>query len=183
MSSTPHEQDERSRRDLNSSRDADQTVTRDEVLAAERDEHGGIKWGSAFFGWLTATGMAVVLTALLAAAGTAVGLAKGTAAGDAANQATNATADDATTVGIVGAIVLAVLIFVAYYCGGYVAGRMARFAGAKQGVAVWIWTLFVAVIGAVIATATGVITGPRIDELVRLPMNLGPMNGGGVLSA
>ena len=39
---------------------------------------GGIKIGSAFFGWLAATGMAVLLTALVAAAGTAVGLATNT---------------------------------------------------------------------------------------------------------
>jgi hypothetical protein len=41
----------------------------------------------------------------------------------------------AQTAGIVGAIVALAVLFVAYYCGGYVAGRMARFSGAKQGVA------------------------------------------------
>ena len=44
------------------------------ALQAEREQFGGMKFGSAFFGWLTATGMGVILTALLAAAGTAVGV-------------------------------------------------------------------------------------------------------------
>ncbi len=34
-----------------------------------RAAYGGIKWGSAFFGWLSAMGLAVLLTALLAAVG------------------------------------------------------------------------------------------------------------------
>ena len=34
-----------------------------------------MKVGAAFFGWLTATGTALLLTALLAAAGTAAGVA------------------------------------------------------------------------------------------------------------
>lgn len=41
--------------------------------------------------------------------------------------------------GMVGIIVLGVIVLVAYYCGGYVAGRMARFDGMKQGLAVWLW--------------------------------------------
>ncbi|MFF0989862.1 hypothetical protein [Kocuria nitroreducens] len=40
--------------------------------------------------------------------------------------------------GIVSGVVLAVILFIAYFCGGYVAGRMARFDGAKQGIAVWL---------------------------------------------
>jgi hypothetical protein len=37
--------------------------------------------------------------------------------------------------------VLLVILFVAYYCGGYAAGRMGRFNGMKQGIAVWLWAL------------------------------------------
>ena len=40
------------------------TEDRRDVVGREREEHGGVKIGSAFFGWLTATGMAVLLTAL-----------------------------------------------------------------------------------------------------------------------
>ena len=50
------------------------TPDRKAVLAREKEEHGGIKWGSAFFGWLTAAGTAILVTALLSAIGTAVGL-------------------------------------------------------------------------------------------------------------
>ena len=38
------------------------------VRARQREEYGGINWGSAFFGWLVAVGVAVLLTGLLAAA-------------------------------------------------------------------------------------------------------------------
>jgi hypothetical protein len=127
---------------------------------------GGIRWGSAFFGWVTATGMAALLAGLVAVAGAAAGLVNPEAAEPAAAQTIAA-----RTMGLAGAAVLLAIIFVGYYCGGYVAGRMARFSGARQGVAVWLWTLLVAVIGAVIATVTGAIAGPRIDELF-------PMNGG-----
>jgi hypothetical protein len=96
------------------------------VVAREKEQFGGIKFGSAFFGWLTATGTAVLLTALAAAVGTVVSLATDTAAGDVVNQATQ----DPQTVGITGAVILLAILFIAYYCGGYVAGRMARFDGA-----------------------------------------------------
>ena len=39
------------------------------------------------------------------------------------------------------AVALSVLVFGAYLVGGYAAGRMARFAGSKQGIAVWLWHL------------------------------------------
>src|SRR4051794_41835344 len=42
--------------------------------AIQRDEYGGLNWGSAFFGWLVAVGIATLLTAILSAAGTAIGL-------------------------------------------------------------------------------------------------------------
>jgi len=151
--------------------------TGQEVLAREKEEHGGIKPGSAFFGWLTATGMAVLLTALLAAAGTAVGLSTGTQ--DAAS------ASDARTVGLVGAITLLMILFVAYYCGGYVAGRMARFDGVKQGLAVWLWALLVAVLVAV----AGVVAGAEFDVLAqlnsfpRIPVSEGDLTTAGIIAA
>ena len=45
-----------------------------DVRARQREEYGGINWGAAFFGWLVAVGVAVLLTGLLAAAGAAIGL-------------------------------------------------------------------------------------------------------------
>src|SRR3546814_19383527 len=43
------------------------------VLEREQERFGGFKFGSAFFGWLTAMGTAVLLTALVAAIGAAIG--------------------------------------------------------------------------------------------------------------
>ena len=45
------------------------------------------------------------------------------------------------------AVALSVLIFFAYLVGGYAAGRMARFAGAKQGIAVWLWQVMALILG------------------------------------
>lgn len=162
--------------------DADQTTTpatgldRRAVLGAQRDRHGGIKWGSAFFGWLTATGTALLLTALAAVAGTAFGLAGAPVdAGQAADP----------TAGIVSAVVVLVILFLAYFCGGYVAGRMARFSGAKQGFAVWVWAVLIAIVVAVLTT----IAGSRFDVLAtldglpRLPINEGTLTTGGITAA
>lgn len=124
---------------------------RNDVVAAEREQFGGIKFGSAFFGWLTAIGLTVILSALATAIGVGIGAANTSSASDAANQAT----ENAQTISIVGGIVLAVILFVAYYCGGYVAGRMARFDGVKQGVAVWLWGIIIAIILAILAAVAG----------------------------
>ena len=59
-------------------------TTREQVLAREKEQFGGMKFGSAFFGWLTATGTAVILTALLAATGTATLVSAGTPDGTSA---------------------------------------------------------------------------------------------------
>ena len=124
---------------------------RQSVVAREKDRYGGIKWGSAFFGWLTATGTAAILTAVLVAGGAAVGVNTGIDTTDAQQQAT----DNAGTIGLVGGLTLLAVILVAYFCGGYVAGRMARFDGAKQGLAVWIWAVVIAAAVAIAVAALG----------------------------
>jgi hypothetical protein len=128
------------------------------MLDRERDRFGGMKFGAAFFGWLTAVGVAVLLTALLAATGAALGI------GTLGEDLDEAAAANAGTIGIVGAIVLLVILFVAYFAGGYVAGRMARFDGMKQGLAVWLWAIIVAIVGAIIAA----IAGSQYDVLANL---------------
>ena len=150
------------------------------VVRRERKRFGGIKWGSAFFGWLAATGTAVLLTALLAGAGAALGVATGTdadAAGDAA-------ARDPETIGIAGGIALLVILFLAYYCGGYVAGRMARCDGARQGIAVWVWAVVVAVVVAVAAAVLGseydVLS--RLNGFPRIPVGEGALTTGGIVA-
>jgi len=161
---------------------ADTSPARDRrsVLAREREEHGGIKWGSAFFGWLTAVGMAVLLTALAAAAGTAVGVATGTDVSEATDQASS----QADTIGLVGGIVLLVILFVAYFCGGYVAGRMARFDGLKQGLAVWLWALVVALVVAGLVAIAGNeynVLG-KLNSFPRLPVDEGDLTTGGIIA-
>lgn len=150
------------------------------VLDRENEQFGGIKVGSAFFGWLTATGMAVLLTALLAAAGTAVGVANNADVGQAATSATQ----NAGTVGAVGAIVLLVILFVSYFSGGYVAGRMARFNGARQGLAVWLWALLiaiaVAILGAVGGSQYNVLA--QLNAFPRIPVNEGTLTTAGIVA-
>ncbi|MHA7145307.1 hypothetical protein ACX80U_11370 [Arthrobacter sp. TmT3-37] len=124
---------------------------RNDVVAAEKERFGGIKWGSALFGWLTAIGLTVLLSALATAIGVGVGAANNTSAGEAADRATQ----NAQTIGIVSGIVLAIVLFISYYCGGYVAGRMARFDGVKQGVAVWLWGIIIAIIVAILVAIAG----------------------------
>ncbi len=152
-------------------------MDRRSVVEREKEEFGGMKFGACFFGWLTATGTAVLLTALLAAAGAAVGLARPV---DPA-----AAAENPETVGIVGGIVLLVVILVSYFAGGYVAGRMARFDGVKQGLGVWLWALIIAVVVAVL----GLIAGAQFDVLAnlngfpRIPVNEGTLTTGGLVTA
>lgn len=52
------------------------------------------------------------------------------------------------------AVALSVLIFFAYLVGGYAAGRMARFAGAKQGIAVWLWQIMALILGSLATLLT-----------------------------
>ena len=155
-------------------------LAREDAVAVQRESFGGVKVGSAFFGWLTATGMAIILTALVAAAGTAVGVATGTDAGQAASDASQ----DPGSVGLIGGIILLVILFVAYYCGGYVAGRMARFNGTKQGLAVWLWALVVAVLVAVIAAVAGskydVLS--QLNSFPRIPVDGGTLTTGGIIA-
>jgi hypothetical protein len=156
-----------------------QAEDRRSVVAREQEEHGGVKIGSAFFGFLTAVGVGVLLTAIVSAAGTAVGLATKTDPGDFTS--TKA----ASTVGIVGGIVLLVILFVAYYCGGYVASRMARFHGVRQGIAVWVWALVVAVVVAVLAAVAGskynVLS--ELNSFPRIPISEGDLTTGGIIAA
>jgi hypothetical protein len=158
----------------------DSSNNRRNVLRREKEEYGGVKVGLAFFGWLTATGTAVMLTAFVAAAGTAIGVVTNTDAGSATTQA----AHDAKTIGIVGAVVLLLVLFVAYYCGGYVAGRMARFHGLRQGMAVWLWAVLIAAVVAVLAALAGsqydVLS--KLNSFPRIPVSQGTLTTGGLIA-
>jgi len=152
------------------------------VVARQQERFGGIKAGSAFFGWLTATGMAVILLALLTAAGFVFGVATDTSVDQALQESQDGTGA-AQTVGLVGAIALLVVLLLAYYCGGYVAGRMARFNGLKQGLAVWLWGLLITLLIAAVAA----VAGSQYDvfaqfNLPRLPVNEGEVTTVGAIA-
>ncbi len=148
---------------------------RESVLARERARFGGMKLGSAFFGWLTATGLAVLLLAVLAAAGVVFGVTSSNNINKAVQETQTATGT-AKTVGLVGAIVLLVILFLAYYCGGYVAGRMARFNGVKQGFAVWLWFIVTSALIAAVAAAAGA----KYNVLAQLNLPRIPVDEGSV---
>lgn len=136
-----------------------------DVRARQREEFGGINWGSAFFGWLVAVGMGAILLGLLSAAGAAFGL------GDVSEAEAE---ENAETIGIVGGILLILVLGVAYCCGGYVSGRMSRFDGARQGVAVWALGLAVTIVLAV----AGALFGAEYNVLERLNLPRIPVEEG-----
>ena len=146
----------------------------DEVRRRQREEYGGLSWGSAFFGWLVAVGVSALLIAILSAAGAAIGLTE---------TSPDEAASSAETVGIVGGIVLLAILMLAYYAGGYVAGRMARFNGPRQGVATWLIGLIVTVVLAV----AGVLLGAEYNvlsslNLPRIPVDEGSLTTGGLIA-
>ena len=177
--STGHEQRNYDQQDPGY-RDHDDTVRGDAYAAPPEHGHVGTKWGAAFFGWLTALGLAVLLTAIAAAVGAAVGVSTATTPEEAVDQASAQPA----TVGIASGIVLAVIVFVAYYCGGYVAGRMARYDGRRQGFAVWLWAILASIAVAVVAA----VAGTRYDVLSalnsfpRLPYSQEELTTGGLIA-
>ncbi len=128
------------------------TEDRRTVVAREREAFGGVKIGSAFFGWLVATGMTVVLTALLAAAAGGLDLISSP------EEVTDTARTNGVSAGDIGwgaVVVVLLVVLLAYLAGGYVAGRMARFDGARQGAAVFGWAVVVAVVLGVVGAVAG----------------------------
>lgn len=78
----------------------------------------GFKLGAAFFGWLIAIAIIVLLAGVIGAVTTALDYS--------GNIDWSVAEEEAGTVGLVSGIVLLVVMALAYYTGGYVAGRLAR---------------------------------------------------------
>jgi amino acid transporter len=151
--------------------------THEEALRArwarQHEEFGGVNWASAFFGWLVSVGIAAILVGLLSAAGAAFGFSDVSDAEAEAN---------AETIGIVGGLLLLLVFGAAYYFGGYVSGRLSRFDGARQGLAVWGIGLAVTVLLAAAALAFG--EEYNIYEqlnLPRIPIDEGSLTLGAVI--
>lgn len=128
----------------------------------------GSGWGTAFFGWLAANGLMVLLIALVAASGTAV---------DLTTQPSGTTlTDSATTIGLSGAVALLVVVTLSFLTGGYVAGRMGDSHGALHGFGVWL-------LGAAITLLLGLVGmlyGSRYDVLALLNLPRIPVDQGTV---
>jgi amino acid transporter len=162
------------RHDRDVARDGDRDVARGDAHA--RDKFGGLNLGAAFFGWIVAIGMAILLAGIVGAILTAVGSSVEVTQSDAERSA--------GTIGLSTAIVLLVILALAYYAGGYVAGRMSRFDGAKQGVGVWVIGLLVTIL----AIALGAIFGSKYNvlervDLPRIPVSTDQLTWGGVIAA
>lgn len=150
----------------------DAVVLDREARLRQRDEFGGINWGAAFFGWVVAIGIGVLLTAIVSAAGAAIGLTNGDTA--------KANAD---TIGIVGGALLIAIAVISYYAGGYVAGRMSRFDGARQGFGVWLLGLVITLLVA----GAGAILGDQYNvfeqlNLPRIPVSTSDLTTGGAIA-
>jgi hypothetical protein len=126
--------------------------------ALQRKRFGGANWGAGFFGWL----VAVAMTTLLAAVAAAVVLGLGTT-----GEAVPADLESTPNGGVAAAAVGLAIVMLAYFCGGYVAGRMSRFDGGRQGLAVWLVGLLLT--GA--AVGLGLVFGPQVTlpDQVDLP--------------
>ena len=122
------------------------------------DKFGGINIGASFFGWLVAVAVAILLTGIVGAIAAAVGDDQNITQSDVDRQA--------GTIGLTAAIVLLAVLMIGYYAGGYVAGRMSRFDGGRQGLAVWVIGLLVTLV----AIGVGAIFGSQYNALDRVDL-------------
>ncbi|GAA1152172.1 hypothetical protein GCM10009630_58090 [Kribbella jejuensis] len=100
----------------------------------------GFKFGAAFFGYLIAISMSVLLMAAVSAASFGTAQVLDYTTSDAKAQPGAAL--------ITAAGVSIFMLMLAFYSGGYVAGRLARFDGGRQGFGVWVIALLVGVVAA-----------------------------------
>lgn len=150
----------------------DPETQRRRVLQREKDEFSGMRFFLGFFGWLTATGLTVLLLAVATGIGALAGVQ-------------NLVGTHGAAVGIGGGVVLLVVLLVAYFAGGYVAGRMARFSGLKQGIAVWLWALIIAVVLGVVGAIAGSqanVVG-QLGSVPQLPFSSSQLTVAGIASA
>jgi hypothetical protein len=144
-------------------------------LTAQHERFGGIHWGAAFFGWLSANGLAVLVLAVVSATGLAIGYTATAGNLDVNRQrAENGVLGSSEQIGIAGGITALVILAVAYFAGGYVAGRMSRFDGLRQGLAVWVIGFGVVLLLA----AAGTVFGAKYNVLAQLDLPRIPVDEG-----
>jgi hypothetical protein len=116
----------------------------------------GFKFGAAFFGWLIAIAMSVLLSLAVSAA--ALGTAE-------ILDYTRAEAEaQPGAAGITAAAVAVLMLSLAFYTGGYVAGRLARFDGGRNGFGVWMF----AFLFSVLAAGAGALLNSQYDLLAEV---------------
>lgn len=129
-----------------------------EVVDPAHAKFGGVNLGACFFGWIVAIGMTILLAGIVGAVVTAISSRSGVTQSEAERQS--------GTIGLATAIVLLVVLALGYYAGGYVAGRMSRFDGGRQGIAVWALGLLVTLV----ALGLGAIFGNEYNVLDRVDL-------------
>jgi hypothetical protein len=129
-------------------------------------------WLSVLAGTLTAIGAVTLLLAALAGVGELFDFSTSDLNGD-----------NWEDVGLAGAIAFAVVTFLGYLFGGYVAGRMARRAGVRHGVLVFLLGLLLTLGAAGIAEAVGD-RDAAVDELrdQGVPTDVDDWSGVGVVA-
>ncbi|MDB5164588.1 MAG: hypothetical protein JWL89_214 [Candidatus Saccharibacteria bacterium] len=140
-------------------------------------KYGGFHFGAAVFGWLVSTGIAAILTGILAAAGSAVAVTT-------LDQSQTINLQAVRTIGIVSGILFLVMLAIAYYAGGYVAGRLSRFDGARQGLGVWVIGILVTAILAGLGAAAGAKYNVLQQiNLPHIPVKQGGFTTGGLITS
>jgi amino acid transporter len=148
----------------------------DSAHAEARDKFGGLNIGAAFFGWLVAIAIAILLTSIVGAVLAGVGSQTTVTQSEAQRQA--------GTIGVAAGIVLLLVLVIGYYTGGYVAGRMSRFDGGRQGTGVWLIGLLVTIV----AIGLGALFGSQYNildrvSLPRIPVSTDQLGWGAAITA
>ncbi|UMG93145.1 hypothetical protein [Nocardioides sp. TF02-7] len=154
---------------------AEEQARADAHRAHAREKFGGVNAGAAFFGWLVAIALTVLLSSIVGAVATAVGASTDLSQDQAQREA--------GTIGLAAAIAVVAIMLLAYYAGGYVAGRMSRYDGGKQGLAVWLIGLCVTIVAVVL----GVVFGDQYNvldrvDLPRIPIPTDAATIGGIVT-
>lgn len=107
--------------------------------ARQRERYGGLNWGAGFYGFVVAAGLVIAMSGVVAAGVLAMGLTDAVLP--------SGPAGGPRAAAIATAAILLTVLLLGCYAGGYVAGRMSRFDGGRQGLAVWLTGLLVGGIG------------------------------------
>lgn len=150
-------------------------------IRAERENqlvarYGGIHWGADFIGFAVALFFTMVFFGIVGAIVGTVGYQMGAPVPKIGGPIT-ATTQNLGLAGLIGGLIA---IFLAYLIGGYTAGRMVRFSGVQNGVAVVIWTVIVAIILGILGAALG--SRFNVGSQVNLHINTTTLTAAGVIS-